>query len=305
MASEENNEEINIVSYIRTIAGSWRLILIITVLALIVAGAYYKLSPEWYEIKTVIQLGTIDGQPVINSSEIVSKTTNGVYSAVVFEKTNVFENSNAIEMKHLSVKATIPANTTLLILSTKSTNPELGREFLEGLSAVIVSEEQAVINHNKKIQNDKIEILKDAIKMSENKLELLKGTIVQKNKQLRLLENQLIAVNKSESIDSELYRQVALLNANTLLESSRQQIIDYRLEQIPEEELLNRLKIQFIDLTVDNQKIAEAKALNISDNSRSLRPGILIIAITAIIMGLFLGSFCVLVANWWRVVKKR
>ncbi len=299
MTGEVNSEEINIVSYIRTVASSWRLILLTTVLALVLAGAYYKLSPEWHEIKAVIQLGTIGGQPIINSSEIVSKTISGVYSAVVFE------NSDATEMKYLSVKATVPVDTTLLVLLTKSTSPELGKEFLEKLSAVIVGEEQAVINHDKKIRDDKTEILKNAINISEKKLELLKGTIVQENEQLRLLENQLIAINKSESREGELYKQLALLNTNALLESGQQEITDYRFEQILTEESLNGLKSQLIDLTADNQKIAEAKVLNISDNPRSLRPGIIVIAIAAIFTGLFLGSFYVLVANWWQAVRKR
>jgi len=150
------NDEIDLVDYIRVILKRKWVIVLITLGAMIVTGILSYFLPKSYKISAILEIGKIGDFTPETSSQLQEKINQGSYNEFLKEKIGL---TNIPEIEASALK-----DTNLIIIETTTKNLKKGEELLRTLSDIIVEEHGKLISKQKKIIQE--EIKKEELKLS-------------------------------------------------------------------------------------------------------------------------------------------
>jgi LPS O-antigen subunit length determinant protein (WzzB/FepE family) len=158
------NNEFDLVESTRIIWKRRNIIILITVLFVVISSIVSFILPSEYEITTVIEPGTrpiqdsngqiIEEKPFESPDSIKENILTGAFDREIKGKFNLTEN------QYPEVKAFVPKNTNLVVISTVSKNPQLSVQLLSEMNRLIS------MDINRKIEVEK-ETIESEIKMAE------------------------------------------------------------------------------------------------------------------------------------------
>ena len=255
-------EEINLIDYIKIILKRKWLILKITVGVMIVVGAL-SLVMQKYKVDTILEVG-ITEDILESPNQIVEKIKNGNYNEVIKRKLNI--------EKLPKIEVSTPKDTRLVIISIKSSNPEQAKKILEELENLILKEHQEKFDSQKKI-------LLENKKRIENKISYLEN-------EKKILEEKVnYFTNLMASSPSPTY-QFLLTETKEKLEKKKLEIESQYLELNTLEQKLNSYQAT---------RVIKAPTLPASP----VEPGIGVKVTIGLIVGLLGGIFLAFVIEWW------
>lgn len=277
----ENEEEINLMDYIKVILKRKWLILEITFGAVIIAGILSFVGPTTYKIDTILEVGhktdIISGVKQIEEfipeapDQLVEKIKNNSYGGKIRTKLNISEK------EYPEIEVSNPEDTRLIIISIKSSNIEGAKKVLEELESLILGEHQEKFNlqknillgSKKRIEN-KISSLENERKILEEKVDYFTNLMTYNPSPT----NQFFSTDVREKLEK---KNSEIENEYIRLNTLKQKLISYELTRIIKEPS---------SILVDPKPL-----LNI---------------IIALILGLFIGTLLAFCAEWWqkeRIVK--
>ena len=258
-------EEINLIDYIKVILKRKWLILKITVGVVIAVGILSAVMPR-YKVDTILEIGVTEN--ILESPEqIVEKIKNGNYNEAVKKKLNI-EKLPKIDVFN-------PKNTKLVIISITSSNPEQAKKILEELENLILKEHQEKFNLQKKILLENKKRIKNKISCLENEKKILEEEV-----------NYFTNLMTTNSI-----YHLLLTETKEKLEKKKLEIENQYLKLNALEQKLN---------SYQPTRIIKAPAIP----SSPAGPGLGVNIIIGLILGLFGGVFLAFVIEWWEREKK-
>jgi len=200
-------QEIDLVDYIKVIMKRKWVIIGITIGAIIIAGILTFFSPKAYKVSAILEIGQIDIGRASASSRIITfipetptelqeKIQQGTYDKILKEKSGI-ENIPKIEVS-------VPKDTNLITMEIESYNSQEDKKILETLASIIIE------NHAKLFKEQK-DFIQEKIKKEE-----LKISILEKSKSLP--ELQYLYVEHLSRID-ELKNNLATATETQLIKS--------------------------------------------------------------------------------------
>ena len=265
-----NEDEINLMDYIKVILKRKWLIFGIALGAAIVAGVLSYTTPKTYKVDTIMEVGQMEEFIPEAPIQLVEKIKNENYNEAIKTKLNI-ESIPSIEVSS-------PTDTRLVIMSIKSQSPDNAKKVLEELENLILEKHQGKFNTQKNI-------LLDDKKRIENKISSLKN------------EKEIIAekVNYLTSLMASTpspTNQFLLAEAKISLERKKSEIEEQHLELNSIERKIN---------SYEATKVIKTPSIPIS----SIGAGTVINTTIALILGLFVGTLLAFTTEWWKKEKLR
>ena len=263
-----DEDEINLMDYIKVILKRKWLILGITLVAAIVAGVLNYTTPKTYKVDTIMEVGQMEEFVPEPPIQLVEKIKNENYNEAIKTKLNI-ESVPSIEVSS-------PTDTRLVIMSIKSQSPDNAKKVLEELENLILEKHQGKFNTQKNI-------LLDDKKRIENKISSLKN------------EKEIIAekINYLTSLMASApspTNQFLLSEAKISLENKKSEIEEQHLE-------LNSIERKINSYEATN--VIKAPLIPTAPTG----PGILVNTAIALILGLFIGTLLAFGTEWWKKEK--
>ena len=203
-----DNDEIDLVDYIKVILKRKWIIIGVTLGAMIVAGVLTYLLPKTYKMSTILEIGKIGTFVPETSIQLQEKINQGSYDELLRGKLGG-ETVPKIEVS-------VPKDTNLIIMETISKNPQESKKILEALSNIIIDEHGELFEEQEKfIQEDiKKEELKIAILEKSKSLPELQYLYVEHLSRIDELKNEITTANPTQLIKtpSEASSQNILIN---------------------------------------------------------------------------------------------
>lgn len=169
-------EKIDLVDYIRVILKRKWIIIGVTIGTLIIGGIFTFFSPRNYVVSTVIEIGKIERGRITRPNfvdlegpvQVQEKINQGSYNVIISEKSSLAGIP--------SIEGSVPKDTNLVVIETKTRDPENGKKVLKALTDIIIEEHEQILKEHKDLIS------------SEIKKEELKLTILEKSKDLPELQ---------------------------------------------------------------------------------------------------------------------
>jgi len=118
-------QEIDLVDYIKVIMKRKWVIIGITIGAIIIAGISTLLLPKTYKVSAILEIGQISTFVPETSIQLQEKLNRGSYNELLREKLNI------TSIPGIEVSA--PNGTNLVVMETITKNPQEGTKVLEAL----------------------------------------------------------------------------------------------------------------------------------------------------------------------------
>jgi len=274
----ENEEEINLMDYIKVILKRKWLILGITFGAAMIAGILSFVGPTTYKIDTILELGhktdIISGVKQIEEfipeapDQLVEKIKNNSYGGKIRTKLNISEK------EYPEIEVSNPENTRLIIISIKSSNIEGAKKVLEELESLILKEHQEKFNLQKNILLDSKRRIKNKISSLEN--------------ERKILEEKVDYFTSLMTYNSSPANQFFSTDAREKLEKKNSEIEN-----------------EYIRLNTLEQKLISYEPTRITKEPSSILigPKPLLNIIITLILGLFIGTLLAFCTDWWQKEK--
>ena len=134
-------QEINLMDYIKTVMRRWRMILAITAAATLLTFLVSFLSPKIYEVSTIIEVGTLDTETktmIESPAKIKEKVESSVYEVI-------------------GAKTEIPAGINLVKIHIESGDINGAKTALEKINNSILAEHRKLTAFQKEIIEQQIE----------------------------------------------------------------------------------------------------------------------------------------------------
>ena len=260
-------EEINLMDYIKVILKRKWLILKITVGVIIVVGILSLVMPR-YKVDTILEVGLMEEFIPEPPNQLVEKIENGNYNEAIKTKLNI--------EKLPKIKTSSPKDTRLVVISITSSNPEQAKKILEELENLILKEHQEKFNIQKKI-------LLDSKKRIENKISSLEN-------EKKILEEKVnYFTNLMATSPSPTY-QFLLTEAKENLEKKKSEIESQHLQLNALERKLNSYQAT---------RVIKAPTIPLTPTG----PGLGVNIIIGLVLGLFAGIFSAFAIEWWEKEK--
>jgi len=268
----ENDNEIELIDYIKVILKRKNLILGITLGIVIGVGVLSFILPKTYKVDAIIEIGRIESFFPETPGQVLEKIKNKNYQKAIQKKLNISEK----EFPKINIFN--PKNTGLLIISITSKKPERAKEILENLGNLILKEHQSKFNIQKKI-------LLDDKKRIEKKISFLKEKKKILEEKINYLRNLYQTNPSSENL--------------LLLMESKKDLKNTKLE----------IENHYLKLNSINQKLNISQPTQIikppSIPELPTGPNPLLNIIIALILGFLSGSFLAFLCEWWEKEKER
>ena len=190
----EENDEINLIDYIRVIIkGKW-LILGIALGAALIAGIFSMTSPKTYEVSTILQVGNTT-DIIENTNQVAEKIKGNIYQDLVEEKLNLED--------FPEIKTEAPQNTNFVSATIKSSKPEQAKQILDEINNLVLAEHQEMFNKKKSQIEKNIQEIQDELTLLETKKEYSEG-IAELQIELSNLKTQLNGFQPTKVIKSPI-----------------------------------------------------------------------------------------------------
>lgn len=179
------NEEINLVDYIRVIVKRKWVIIIITLLAMVIAGIFSKIAPKRYEISAILEIGKIGNFVPESPLQLKEKIDRGSFNEILMAKLKIGG------IPKIEVEA--PKDTNLLVLRINTTGAEIGEKILKELTNIIIKEHEGILNQQRKFLEEEIrkEEAKIAILEKSKNLSELQYLYIEHLSRIDTLKNDL------------------------------------------------------------------------------------------------------------------
>lgn len=320
------NEEIDLMDYVKVLLKRRWLILAVLGGTVIVAGILSFLLPKIYKIDNSLEVGSISREAIESPEQLKAKIESGVYGILVRQKLNISER------EYPKKKVENPKGTNLIKIEIQSKKSQMAKDILEEIDNLILKEHQEIINQKIILINQDIKNVEEQISLTESDIEKTQNKIAPTNEDIKRIENKIIyAEEEKENLEAKVdalqkilpYQQdpgtqFALFDTKEKLANKKQEIEDLYLKinslRKTKEDLemqINSLKATIDDLrseinslkaSLDEIKPTEIiKKPTISEEPISPRP-ILNIVIAAV-LGLFMGIFLAFGREWWEKSK--
>jgi len=267
-------EEINLVDYIKVILKRKKTILVCALIAVCVAFLFYFFSTSVYEIDTILEIGHMENFVPEDPLQIVQKIQNNAYSEIIKEKLN---GENPLE----DIEASNPEKTRLVKITAKTTNPTQVKLALDEINQIILKEHQEKLDIQKNI-------ILDSKKRIENKIENLEN-------EKDILEEKINYFSNIFVTDPSTTNQFFLMSAKEELASKKLDIDDAYLEL---NNFLTRLE-NFKPTKVIKEPVVPPTKSLIDIKT------IIIYIVIALVVGIFVGIFVSFFQEFWEKNKKQ
>lgn len=299
MANQENSsrvidnaiqeEEIDLRQLAEVLLRRKKLIFGITLAAAIVALVASFVLPKGYEIKTVLEIGTIDvsGAPetLESSAQLKEKIGYGVYSTIVCREMQISQR------EFPKIKVENSKDTNIIFFSTESTELEKTKIIFEKINELILAghiQKFEVANKDLYVQ---IEIKKKDTERLQKKAQSLE-------REKLAIESKIASLQLLPITIRDTGTQFALYDNQQQLEDKIQEI-----ENTYQGINSNEAVISSLQKRIEQSKMTKViQAPLASENPVSSK--MLLNTVLAAVLGFFFGIFWVLVAEWWNNSKK-
>jgi len=267
-------EEINLIDYIRVVFKRKKTILVCALIAVCVAFLFYFFSTSVYEIDTILEIGHMENFVPEEPIQVVEKIQNNTYNEIIKEKLN---RENTLK----GIEASTPEKTRLVKITVKTTNPTQGKLALDTLNQIILKEHQEKFNTQKSI-------ILDSKKRMESKIENLEN-------EKKILEEKVKYFSNLFAAEPSITNQFFLMGSREELEAKKTDIDNAYVE------LNNFLRqIENYDATkVIKEPVAPSVKSSIDIKA------IIIYIIIALVVGIFIGILVCFFQEFWDKNKKQ
>lgn len=161
-----NDDEINLIDYIKVVIKRKWLILGITLTAVLIAGIASIVSPKNYEVSTTLQIGNTT-DILESTAQVAEKIKSNAYKNLLEEKLNI---ENLPE-----IKTETPQNTNFVSIIIETDNPEQAKQILDEINSLILLEHQEIFNKRESQIKENIKEIQDELTLLETKKEYSEG----------------------------------------------------------------------------------------------------------------------------------
>jgi len=261
-------EEINLMDYVKVVIKRGRMILAMAIGIAIVIFLISFFSPKIYELSTVIEIGRFGrGADLIEPAvQVQNKIEAGAYET-------------------MGLKANNPAGTNLVIIKMESANIEQAKNDLEKTVQLILNNHQKIIESQKKITELQKDILEKNIDRLNNRIPFLEN-------EKKTIENTFTPLTKLALAQQPAIFQISYLKTQETLESKIKEIEDAR------SQILN-LENSILNLESSIELIQPTKVVKSPSVLGPVGQKILFNTFVALILGLFVGLVTAFFLDWW------
>jgi len=161
-----NDDEINLIDYIKVVIKRKWLILGITLTAVLIAGIASMASPKNYEVSTTLQIGNTT-DILESTAQVAEKIKSNAYKNLLEEKLNI---ENLPE-----IKTETPQNTNFVSIIIETDNPEQAKQILDEINSLVLLEHQEIFNKRESQIKENIKEIQDELTLLETKKEYSEG----------------------------------------------------------------------------------------------------------------------------------
>jgi len=161
-----NDDEINLIDYIKVVIKRKWLILGITLTAVLIAGIASMVSPKNYEVSTTLQIGNTT-DILESTAQVAEKIKSNAYKNLLEEKLNI---ENLPE-----IKTETPQNTNFVSIIIETDNPEQAKQILDEINSLVLLEHQEIFNKRESQTKENIKEIQDELTLLETKKEYSEG----------------------------------------------------------------------------------------------------------------------------------
>ncbi|HOA47371.1 MAG TPA: Wzz/FepE/Etk N-terminal domain-containing protein [Candidatus Pacearchaeota archaeon] len=161
-----NDDEINLIDYIKVVIKRKWLILGITLTAVLIAGIASMVSPKNYEVSTTLQIGNTT-DILESTAQVAEKIKSNAYKNLLEEKLNI---ENLPE-----IKTETPQNTNFVSIIIETDNPEQAKQILDEINSLVLLEHQEIFNKRESQIKENIKEIQDELTLLETKKEYSEG----------------------------------------------------------------------------------------------------------------------------------
>ena len=208
---KQYEEEINLMDYIKIIIKRKKLILGISLIAILLASLFSFLSAKTYKIDTVIEIGQVAGKQIEVADLIIGKIESDVYGVVARERLSLSEKD------YLEIRAERLKETRLIRVSIESANTQEASDILNEINNLILEKHQMKYDERFSLAKKYITGIEDELKYLKNYKAYADLGIAQLNEQLfdkreRLDNSRMTAVVKKPTVADEPIKPKPLIN---------------------------------------------------------------------------------------------
>ena len=161
-----NDDEINLIDYIKVVIKRKWLILGITLTAVLIAGIASMVSPKNYEVSTTLQIGNTT-DILESTAQVAEKIKSNAYKNLLEEKLNI---ENLPE-----IKTETPQNTNFVSIIIETDNPEQAKQILDEINSLVLLEHQEIFNKRESQIKENIKEIQDELTLLGTKKEYSEG----------------------------------------------------------------------------------------------------------------------------------
>ena len=323
MEQQYNEEEIDLMDYVKVILKRKVFILALFLIAIIVAGIFSFLSPKIYKIDTVLEVGRIDSEALEDPVQLAEKLKAGSYKILAMEELDIQEKD------YPKVAETNPKGTNLIVREIESSDTQTAKLILEKVNELILEEHQRRIKIKTDLIEQNIKTIEEKIKLTEGDIERTQNKIKPIDEDIRRIENKIaFTEEEKENLEAKVdalqkvlvYQQdpgtqFALFDAKEKLADKKKEIESLyltinSLRRTKEdfEVQINSLRAsiesfysQINSLRASLEDIKPTKIVKSPTASEDpVKPRPLLNMAIAGILGLFVGVFGAFSREWWQ-----
>ena len=287
-------DEINLMDYVKIIIKRRGFIIGLFLLAVIVAGTFSFFSPKVYQIDTILEVGKIGEEEIESPTQLVGKISGDVYGVIIRESLNVSE------LEYPVVKTENPKDTNIIKMAIESSKIDLAKNILNKKNELIILDHQGKVESAKTLLEKKIVFSGEDIVNLQKDIERIQIKIFSLEQEQVNLESKITALESVLVYQQDPGSQFALYDTKEKLEAKKQEIENNYLKINSLEKQINDIKTQIDSLENQIENIeptSVVKEPTISENPVSPRP-IFNMAIAGV-LGLFVGIFVAFGKEWW------
>lgn len=195
----EQADEIDLIDYINVLWRWKKMIIIGTLSCMLIAGVFSFLLPRVYLLKTIIEIGSMENDGVIENPLVtVEKIKGGVYDEKIRKEMNIKETD------YPKIKADNLKDTALIEIKIESSEKERDKRVLEAMGEFIIKDHLDLIQIEKYSLSNKIKEIENNIILVNKEKEGLKNQLQLNKKNKEQIKKQ---VENIASRISELERE--------------------------------------------------------------------------------------------------
>ncbi len=260
------------------------------VLAAVIGALVISIAlPKAYEIKTALEIGVIvtpeTNEAIESSVQLQEKIEKDVYGNIVRQELKISEQD------YPKIKVENLKDTNAVFVSTRSSRVDEAKKIFQAINALILADHAQKLEVVKKKSETRIKIEEKNIERLQNKIQSLE-------REKNAVEGRVAVLQTLPITSRDAGTQFALFDNKEQFENKIQEI-ENTYQQINSSEAF----INSLQTTINQSKMTEVIREPLA-SEKPVSPRPLLNAVLAAVLGLFVGIFGALIAEWWNNTKK-